>query len=93
MCRGGVNIGGLICQVDIYFGIYSDEELMPERQKKDKKNEATWWTPSKRCCLKRSDCFLAPTPVYFLDDCRRFYQLLSPVLRLLSFTVLRLVCL
>ncbi|UYV82052.1 NRBP1 [Cordylochernes scorpioides] len=43
------------------------------------------------CCLKRSDCCLPPTPVYFLKDYRRFYQLLSPVLLLFSFTVLQLV--
>ncbi|UYV85130.1 hypothetical protein LAZ67_X004667 [Cordylochernes scorpioides] len=67
----------------IYSGIYRDEELMPK-----KKKEATWWTPSKRCCLKRLG--LPPTPVYFLEDSRRFYQLLSPVLPLLSFTVMRL---
>ncbi|UYV76815.1 hypothetical protein LAZ67_14002092 [Cordylochernes scorpioides] len=36
------------------------------------------------CCLKRSDCCLPPTPVYFLEDSRRFYELLSPVLLLLS---------
>ncbi|UYV79023.1 hypothetical protein LAZ67_17000663 [Cordylochernes scorpioides] len=50
-----------------------------------------WWTQSKRCCLKRSDCCLPPTPVYFLEDSGKFYELLSPVLRLLSFTVLQLV--
>ncbi|UYV72227.1 hypothetical protein LAZ67_9002251 [Cordylochernes scorpioides] len=43
------------------------------------------------CCLKRSDCCLPPTPVYFLEDSRRFYELLSPVLLLLS--VLQLVSL
>ncbi|UYV69634.1 hypothetical protein LAZ67_7000063 [Cordylochernes scorpioides] len=53
-------------------------------------NEATWWTPIKRCCLKRSDCYLPPTQVYFLENSRRFYQLLSPVLLLLSLTVLQL---
>ncbi|UYV84612.1 hypothetical protein LAZ67_X002831 [Cordylochernes scorpioides] len=42
------------------------------------------------CCLKRSDCCLTPTPVYFLEDSRRFYELLSPVLLLLSLTVLQL---
>ncbi|UYV64569.1 hypothetical protein LAZ67_3001200, partial [Cordylochernes scorpioides] len=42
------------------------------------------------CCLKRSDCCLPPTPVYFLEDSRRFYELLSPVLLLLSLTVLQL---
>ncbi|UYV82910.1 hypothetical protein LAZ67_22001356 [Cordylochernes scorpioides] len=51
---------------------------------------ATWWTPSKRCCLKRSDCCLPPTPVYFLENSRRFYELLFPVLLLLSYTVLQL---
>ncbi|UYV64700.1 hypothetical protein LAZ67_3001704 [Cordylochernes scorpioides] len=45
------------------------------------------------CCLKRSDCCLPPTPVYFLEDSRRFYELLSPVLLLLSLTVLQLVSL
>ncbi|UYV75715.1 K02A2.6-like [Cordylochernes scorpioides] len=42
------------------------------------------------CCLKRSDCCLPPTPVYFLEDSRRFNELLSPVLLLLSLTVLQL---
>ncbi|UYV73477.1 hypothetical protein LAZ67_10003627 [Cordylochernes scorpioides] len=42
------------------------------------------------CCLKRSDCCLPPKPVYFLEDSRRFYELLSPVLLLLSLTVLHL---
>ncbi|UYV70875.1 hypothetical protein LAZ67_8000941 [Cordylochernes scorpioides] len=42
------------------------------------------------CCLKRSDCCLPPKPVYFLEDSRRFYELLSPVLLLLSLTVLQL---
>ncbi|UYV83438.1 hypothetical protein LAZ67_23001008 [Cordylochernes scorpioides] len=42
------------------------------------------------CCLKRSDCCLPPTPVYFLEDSRRFYELLSPFLLLLSLTVLQL---
>ncbi|UYV75192.1 K02A2.6-like, partial [Cordylochernes scorpioides] len=42
------------------------------------------------CCLKRSDCCLPPTPVYFLEYSRRFYELLSPVLLLLSLTVLQL---
>ncbi|UYV66535.1 hypothetical protein LAZ67_4001989 [Cordylochernes scorpioides] len=27
------------------------------------------------CCLKRSDCCLPPTPVYFLEDSGRFYEL------------------
>ncbi|UYV82905.1 tnxb [Cordylochernes scorpioides] len=53
-------------------------------------SEATWWTPSKRCCLKRSDCCLPPTPVYLLENSRRFCELLSPVLLLLSYTVLQL---
>ncbi|UYV71776.1 hypothetical protein LAZ67_9000345 [Cordylochernes scorpioides] len=43
------------------------------------------------CCLKRSDCCLPPTPVYFLEYSRRFYGLLSPVLLLLSLTVLQLI--
>ncbi|UYV70741.1 ITP [Cordylochernes scorpioides] len=38
----------------------------------------------------RSDCYLPLTPVYFLEDSRKFYQLLSPVQRLLYFTVLQL---
>ncbi|UYV75480.1 hypothetical protein LAZ67_13000376 [Cordylochernes scorpioides] len=38
----------------------------------------------------KSDCCLPPTPVYFLEDSRRFYELLSPVLLLLSLTVLQL---
>ncbi|UYV71163.1 hypothetical protein LAZ67_8001966 [Cordylochernes scorpioides] len=42
------------------------------------------------CCLKRSNCCLPLTPVYFLEDSRRFYELLSPVLLLLSLTVLQL---
>ncbi|UYV79024.1 hypothetical protein LAZ67_17000664 [Cordylochernes scorpioides] len=57
------------------------------------KNEAMWWTQSKRCCLKRLDCCLPPRPVYFLEDSGKFYELLSPVLRPLSFTVLQLVSL
>ncbi|UYV82321.1 hypothetical protein LAZ67_21001699 [Cordylochernes scorpioides] len=63
------------------------------RGKKDKK----WSRRTKlrgvlqaSCCLKRSDCCLPPTPVYFLEDSRRFYELLSPVLLLLSLTVLQL---
>ncbi|UYV72920.1 hypothetical protein LAZ67_10001186 [Cordylochernes scorpioides] len=32
------------CSGKIYSGIYRDEVLMPKK----KKNEATWWTPSKR---------------------------------------------
>ncbi|UYV68477.1 PGBD5 [Cordylochernes scorpioides] len=42
------------------------------------------------CCLKRLDCCLPPTPVYLLEDSRRFYELLSPVLLLFSFIVLQL---
>ncbi|UYV73248.1 K02A2.6-like [Cordylochernes scorpioides] len=42
------------------------------------------------CCLKKSDCCLPPTPVCFLEDSGRFYELLSPVLLLLSLTVLQL---
>ncbi|UYV85137.1 hypothetical protein LAZ67_X004704 [Cordylochernes scorpioides] len=45
------------------------------------------------CYLKRSDCCLPPAPVYFLEDSRRFYELQSPVLLLLSLTVLQLVSL
>ncbi|UYV61158.1 hypothetical protein LAZ67_1003622 [Cordylochernes scorpioides] len=39
---------------------------------------------------KRSDCCLPPMPVFFVEDSRRFYQLMSPVLLLPSFTVLQL---
>ncbi|UYV61972.1 hypothetical protein LAZ67_1007226 [Cordylochernes scorpioides] len=42
------------------------------------------------CCLKRSNCCLPPTPVYFLEDSIRFYELLSPFQLLLSLTVLQL---
>ncbi|UYV73076.1 K02A2.6-like, partial [Cordylochernes scorpioides] len=42
------------------------------------------------CCLKRSNYCLPPTPVYFLEDSRRFYELLSPVLLLLFLAVLQL---
>ncbi|UYV70032.1 hypothetical protein LAZ67_7001538 [Cordylochernes scorpioides] len=45
------------------------------------------------CSLKRSDCCLPPTPVYFLEDSRRFYELLSTFLLLPSLTVLQLVSL
>ncbi|UYV78554.1 K02A2.6-like [Cordylochernes scorpioides] len=45
------------------------------------------------CCLKRSDCCSPPKPVYFLEDSRRFYEPLSPVLLLLSMTVLQLAAL
>ncbi|UYV84709.1 hypothetical protein LAZ67_X003155 [Cordylochernes scorpioides] len=44
----------------------------------------------RHCCLKRSDCCLLPTPVYFVEDSRKIKQLLSPVLLLLSLTVLQL---
>ncbi|UYV71059.1 K02A2.6-like [Cordylochernes scorpioides] len=65
-----------------------DEELMPggRRTKLPGALQAS-------CCLKRSDCCLPPTLVYFLEDYRRFYELLSPVLLLLSLTVLQLVSL
>ncbi|UYV72962.1 hypothetical protein LAZ67_10001281 [Cordylochernes scorpioides] len=43
------------------------------------------------CCLKKSDCCFPPMPVCFLEDSGRFYELLSPVLLLLSLTVLQLV--
>ncbi|UYV79000.1 hypothetical protein LAZ67_17000609 [Cordylochernes scorpioides] len=42
------------------------------------------------CCLKKSDCCLPPTPVCFLEDSGRFYELLSPILLLLSLIVLQL---
>ncbi|UYV70991.1 K02A2.6-like, partial [Cordylochernes scorpioides] len=59
-----------------------DEELMQEsRRTKLRVLQAS-------CCLKRSDCCLPPTPVYFLEDSKRFYELLFPVLLLLSLTVL-----
>ncbi|UYV72377.1 hypothetical protein LAZ67_9002838 [Cordylochernes scorpioides] len=38
-----------------------------------------------------SDCCLLPTPVYFLEDSRRLFELLSPVLLLLSLIVLQLI--
>ncbi|UYV74019.1 hypothetical protein LAZ67_11001859 [Cordylochernes scorpioides] len=76
----------------IYSGFYRDEEQIPERRKiRNEVEERSYVVPpSKRCCLKRSYCCLPPTPVYFLENSRRFYQLQSPVLRLLSFTVLQL---
>ncbi|UYV60586.1 hypothetical protein LAZ67_1001596 [Cordylochernes scorpioides] len=51
-------------------------------KKKRSKNEATWCTPSK-LLSQEVNCCLPPTPVYFLEDSRRFYELLSPVLLLL----------
>ncbi|UYV63048.1 hypothetical protein LAZ67_2002940 [Cordylochernes scorpioides] len=48
------------------------------------------YTP-KNCCLKKSDCCLPPTPVCFLEDSGKFYELLFLVLLLLSLTVLQLV--
>ncbi|UYV83410.1 hypothetical protein LAZ67_23000910 [Cordylochernes scorpioides] len=65
-------------QHNIYSGIYRDEELMQRGRK------------TKLRGLKRSDCCLPPTPVYFLEDSRRFYELLSPVLLILSRTVVQL---
>ncbi|UYV61091.1 hypothetical protein LAZ67_1003367 [Cordylochernes scorpioides] len=61
----------------------ADEELMPGRRRTKLRGVL-----QASCCLKRSDCCLPP--VYFLEDSRRFYQLLSPVLFLLSLTVLQL---
>ncbi|UYV75939.1 hypothetical protein LAZ67_13001870 [Cordylochernes scorpioides] len=57
-------------------------------QRKSKK-EATWCTPSK-LLSQEVGLLLPPTPVYFLEDSRRFYELLSSVLLLLSLTVLQL---
>ncbi|UYV82442.1 K02A2.6-like, partial [Cordylochernes scorpioides] len=62
-----------------------DEELMPGGRRTKLRGVL-----QASCCLKRSDCCLPPTPVYFLEDSRRFYELLSPVLLLLSLTVLQL---
>ncbi|UYV80956.1 hypothetical protein LAZ67_19002274 [Cordylochernes scorpioides] len=61
-------------------------------EKKDKRSRRTKLRSvlQASCCLKRSDGCLPPTPVYFLEDSRRFYVLLSPVLLLLSLTVLHL---
>ncbi|UYV68888.1 hypothetical protein LAZ67_6001483 [Cordylochernes scorpioides] len=70
----------------IYSGIYRDEELMPGSRRTKLRGVL-----QASCCLKRSDCCLPPTPVYFLEDSRRFYELLSPVLLLLSLTALQLV--
>ncbi|UYV73821.1 hypothetical protein LAZ67_11001026 [Cordylochernes scorpioides] len=69
----------------IYSGIYRDEELM-RKSRRTKLCDVL----QASCCLMRSDCFLPPTPVYFLKDSRRYYELLSPVLLLLSLTVLQL---
>ncbi|UYV66258.1 K02A2.6-like [Cordylochernes scorpioides] len=62
-----------------------DEELMPGSRRTKLRGVL-----QASCCLKRSDCCLPPTPVYFLEDSRRFYELLSPVLLLLSLTALQL---
>ncbi|UYV75000.1 hypothetical protein LAZ67_12002060 [Cordylochernes scorpioides] len=67
----------------------SIEEIKVESKKAMK---AIPKTDYQRCFAdwkKRSDCCLPPTPVYFLED-SRFYELLSPVLILLSLTVLQL---
>ncbi|UYV76492.1 hypothetical protein LAZ67_14000696 [Cordylochernes scorpioides] len=78
----------------IYSGIYRDEKFMP-REKDKKKCSRTKLRGALQAsfCLKRSDCCLSPTPVYSLEDSRRFYELLSTVLLLLSLTVLQLVSL
>ncbi|UYV84510.1 hypothetical protein LAZ67_X002412 [Cordylochernes scorpioides] len=60
--------------------------------KKKSKNNATCVLQAS-CCPKRSDCCLPKTPVYFLEDSRRFYEFLSPVLLLLSLTMLQLMSL
>ncbi|UYV84885.1 K02A2.6-like, partial [Cordylochernes scorpioides] len=72
-------------QWTIYSGIYRDEELMPKSRRTKLRGGL-----QASCCLKRSDCCLPPTLVYFLEDSRRFYELLSPVLLLLSLTALQL---
>ncbi|UYV78634.1 K02A2.6-like, partial [Cordylochernes scorpioides] len=71
-------------QWTIYSGIYRDEELMQG----SRRTKLRGVLQASRC-LKRSDCCLPPTPVYFLEDSRRFYGLLSPVLLLVSLTVLQ----
>ncbi|UYV69238.1 hypothetical protein LAZ67_6002939 [Cordylochernes scorpioides] len=70
--------------------IILDEELMPISRRTKLRGVLQ---ANASCCLKRSDCCLPPTPVYFLEDSRRFYELLSPVLLLISFTVLQFVSL
>ncbi|UYV64861.1 hypothetical protein LAZ67_3002193 [Cordylochernes scorpioides] len=67
-----------------------DERLMPGRKKdkkKELKNEATWCTPSK--LLSQEIGLLLTADAGVLPG--RFYELLSPVLLLLSLTVLQLV--
>ncbi|UYV75036.1 hypothetical protein LAZ67_12002197 [Cordylochernes scorpioides] len=63
-----------------------DEELM----QRESKNEATWCTPSK-LLSQEVGLQLTADAVYFLEDSRRFYELLSPVLLLISLTVLQLI--
>ncbi|UYV82560.1 K02A2.6-like, partial [Cordylochernes scorpioides] len=46
-----------------------DEELMQKSRRTKLRG-----VPQASCCLKRSDCCLPPTPVYFLEDSRRFYE-------------------
>ncbi|UYV76642.1 HPRT1 [Cordylochernes scorpioides] len=71
----------------IYSGICRDQELMLGRRR-TKLRSVTQANAS--CCFKRSDCCLPPTPVYFMEDSRRFYELLSPILLLFSFPALQL---
>ncbi|UYV73203.1 K02A2.6-like [Cordylochernes scorpioides] len=47
-----------------------DEELMPGSRRTKLRGVL-----QASCCLKRSDCCLPPTPVYFLEDSGRFYEL------------------
>ncbi|UYV72760.1 hypothetical protein LAZ67_10000554 [Cordylochernes scorpioides] len=56
----------------IYSGIYRDEELMQGSRRTKLRGVL-----QAICCLKRLDCCLPPMPVYFLEDSRRFYELLS----------------
>ncbi|UYV63496.1 hypothetical protein LAZ67_2004311 [Cordylochernes scorpioides] len=56
------------------------------------KNEATWCTPSK-LLSQEVGLLLTADAVYFLENSRSFYELLSPVLLLLSLIVLQLVSL
>ncbi|UYV64310.1 hypothetical protein LAZ67_3000253 [Cordylochernes scorpioides] len=55
----------------IYSGIYRDVELLPE------KNEVTWYTPSKCEVLSQEARLVLTAGVYFVEDSRMLYQLLS----------------
>ncbi|UYV84326.1 hypothetical protein LAZ67_X001851 [Cordylochernes scorpioides] len=76
----------------IYSGIYRDQELMPGGRKiRRSRRTKLRGVLQASYCFKRSDCCLPPTPVYFLEDSRRFYELMSPVLLMLPLTVPQLV--